>query len=106
VISAVEGWLGFCHNFGIAYSLLANTGLACLGLNRALVKEVSSRANGAFQFLITRWMVSGSVRSKALSTKNLDASFRSVLMVHSLADTTDMRTFDKLGAHRKRQFQQ
>jgi hypothetical protein len=65
------------------------------------MKEKSSRANGAFQFLITRWMVSGSVWSRTLSTTNLGASFRSVLRVHSLADATDMRRFDKLGGTSK-----
>jgi hypothetical protein len=61
------------------------------------MQEVSSRADEAFQFLITRWMVSGSVWSRTLSTTNLDASFGSLLGAHSLADATDMRTFDKLG---------
>ena len=64
------------------------------------MKEVSSRADGAFQFLITRWMVSGSVWSR-LSTTNLGATFGSVLGVRSLADATDMRTFDKLGSTSK-----
>jgi hypothetical protein len=91
----------FCHNFGIASSLLANTGLACFDLSGALLKKVSSRADGAFQFLITRWMVSGSVWSRTLSTTNLGASFGSVLRVYSLADATDMRTFDKLGSTSK-----
>ena len=71
----------FCHNFGIASSLLANTGLACFDLSGALMKEVSSRADWAFQFLITRWMVSGSVWSKTLSMKNLGEPLRSVLSV-------------------------
>jgi hypothetical protein len=61
------------------------------------MKTVSSRANGAFQFLMTSWMVSGSVWSRTLATTNLAASFRPVLRVHSLAHATDMRTFDKLG---------
>jgi hypothetical protein len=91
----------FGHNFGIGSSLLANTGVARLDLSGALMKEVSSRADGAFQFLITRWMVSGSVWSRTLSTTNLDASSRPVLRVHSLADSTDMRTFDKLGSTSK-----
>jgi len=88
----------FCHNFGLASSLLANTGLACLDLGGALMKKVASRADGAFQFLITRRVVSGSVWSRTLSTTNIGASFRPVLRVHSFADGTDMRTFDKLGS--------
>jgi hypothetical protein len=65
------------------------------------MKEVSSRVDGAFQFLITRWMVSGSVWSRTLSTTNFGASFGSVLGVQSLADATDMRTFEKLGSKSK-----
>jgi hypothetical protein len=81
----------------MSFSLRPNSGLACFDLSGALMKEASSRANVAFQFLITRWMVSGSVWSRTLSTTNLGASFRSMLRVHSLADAKDMRTFDKLG---------
>jgi hypothetical protein len=65
------------------------------------MKEVSSRADGVFQFLITTWVVSGIVWSRTLSTTNLGASFGSVLGAHSLADATDMRTFDKLGSTSK-----
>jgi hypothetical protein len=96
----------FCHNFGRASSLLANTGLACFDLSGALMKQVSSRADGIFQFLITRWMVSGTVWSRTLFATNLGASFGSVLGVHSLADATDMRTFDTLGSTSKTTFQQ
>ena len=63
-----------------------------------MIKEVSSRAHGAFQYLITRWMVSISVWSRTLSTTNLGATFGSVLGVHSVADATDVPTFDKLGS--------
>jgi hypothetical protein len=65
------------------------------------MKDVSSTADGAFQLLITRWMVSGSVWSRTLSTTNLGANFRSVLRAHSLAETADMRTFGKLGSTSK-----
>ena len=46
-------------------------------------------------------MVSISVWSRTLSTTNLGATFGSVLGVRSLADATDMRTFDKLGSTSK-----
>ena len=75
-------------------------------LSGALMKEVSSRSDGAFQLLITRWVVSGSVWSRTLFATNLGASFGSVLGVHSLADATDMRTFDTLGSTSKTTFQQ
>jgi hypothetical protein len=46
-------------------------------------------------------MVSGSEWSRTLSATNFGARFRPMFTVHSLADATDMHTFDKLGSTSK-----
>jgi len=61
--------------------------------------RVSSRADVAFQFLITNSMVSGILWSRKLSSTNLSAGFRSVLRDHSFADETDMRTVSQTSEH-------
>jgi hypothetical protein len=60
------------------------------------MKEVSSRADGAIQLVMTRRMVSGSVLSGILSATNFGRHFRSVLGFDSLTDANNMCTFNKL----------